>query len=140
MARNDDGILKFVLFIVALSLFGGVLSFLFKGLIFLLPIVIIGGIINKSKLLDFFSKKSGYIEKESRPREETKESKERKVLKIAKNNKGKITPALLALETDMTLKESEAILDELTKEGYLQLEVYDSGTIEYICPDFLPKD
>lgn len=141
MARNDDGLLKFILLIIGISIFGGAISFLFKGLFFLIPIMIIGGFINKGRLIDFFGRRSGYIEKEQKePKEMSRSDKERKVLQIAKKNSGKITPALLALETDMTLKESEDILDELAKQGYLQLEVYDSGSIEYICPDFLPKN
>ncbi len=65
-------------------------------------------------------------------------SAEKKILRIAYNNKGKITPALIALETELSLNRAEEILNDMAKKGHVYVSVMEEGRIEYSFPDFLP--
>lgn len=63
---------------------------------------------------------------------------ERAILTVAKTEKGRITPALVALNTDAGLEEAQKALEEMVKHGYASMDVKDTGTVEYIFPEFLP--
>ncbi|MDR2552576.1 MAG: TM2 domain-containing protein [Treponema sp.] len=69
-------------------------------------------------------------------REEKKESPEKAILRMAKTNRGVITPADLALETDMTMEDAKKNLDALVRKGFAELRVRTSGGLVYVIPEF----
>lgn len=56
----------------------------------------------------------------------TVESKERRLLEALRDH-GELTPALAALETSLSVAESEKILRELAEGGYLEVHARDGG-------------
>lgn len=64
-------------------------------------------------------------------KKETNESKENKILKIAKKYNGRITVTQVALETDLSLEEAEKMLKDLVRKGYVNMNVNDNGVIIY---------
>ncbi len=63
---------------------------------------------------------------------------ERAILLVAKQEKGRITPALVALNTDTSLEDAQRTLEEMVKRGYAGMDVRDNGTVEYVFQEFLP--
>lgn len=72
-----------------------------------------------------------------KPREMSKEDRERLILKSAQKHKGVITPTMIAVESDLTIAQAEEILEDLARRGYASLEVRDTGGIEYRFPDLI---
>lgn len=64
---------------------------------------------------------------------------ERQVLTVAKAENGKVTPALIALKTELNTAKAEQILEHMVKKGYATIQVHASGHIEYEFPEFLPE-
>ena len=64
---------------------------------------------------------------------------EKQVLQTAKAEKGLITPALVALKTDLTMEKAAKILESMAQKGYATMHVNDSGRIEYEFPEFTPR-
>ncbi len=64
---------------------------------------------------------------------------EKQVLKTAKDEKGIVTPALVALKTSLSIKQAEKILEEMAKMGYTIMHVRDNGRIEYEFLEFTPR-
>ena len=64
---------------------------------------------------------------------------EREVLKAAKAANGKVTPALIALKTELDTEKAEQILEHMVKKGYATIQVRNSGGFEYEFPEFLPE-
>ena len=70
---------------------------------------------------------------------ETNESTlDRDILFVAKNEQGKVTPAIIALNTNISLEDASKALENMVKQGYATMEVRDSGTVEYVFPEFIP--
>lgn len=67
--------------------------------------------------------------------EEKKESIERVILRSAKKNQGRTTPAEVALEGDVTIDEAKKDLDKLVSKGFAEMRVTKAGTIVYVFPD-----
>lgn len=65
--------------------------------------------------------------------------KERTVLRLAKAETGRLTPAVVAVNSELTLDDAEAQLREFADKGYAELNVTEDGRIEYVFPEFLPK-
>ena len=63
---------------------------------------------------------------------------ERAILTTAKEEKGRVTPAMVALNTNVTLENAEKALEDMVRRGYASMDVRDSGTVEYVFPEFLP--
>ncbi|MBN1700066.1 MAG: hypothetical protein JW881_21325 [Spirochaetales bacterium] len=61
---------------------------------------------------------------------------EKVILSIAQKNKGKVTPALVALEADIGIEEAHKKLDELVRRGFVSMEVTKGGAVVYIVPEF----
>jgi uncharacterized membrane protein len=80
-------------------------------------------------------------ERAARPRAELKEeaSAEKQVLQAAKEERGLITPALVALRTELSIQEAEKLLDDMAQKGYAVMHVTDSGRVEYEFPEFVPR-
>ncbi|AEJ62450.1 hypothetical protein Spith_2195 [Spirochaeta thermophila DSM 6578] len=61
---------------------------------------------------------------------------EKEILLVARRHGGVLTPTILAVETELTLKEAEKMLEQLASKGYASMEITDSGRIEYHFPEF----
>jgi hypothetical protein len=71
---------------------------------------------------------------------EGKESLERSILKLAKENKGILSVSGVALAADVGLEEAKKALDALVSKGFAELRVRKSGTLAYTLPEFMGKD
>jgi len=69
-----------------------------------------------------------------------KESVERVILKMAKQNKGILTASELALAANISVEESKRDLDAMVSKGFAELRVRQSGVLVYTIPDFMDKD
>jgi len=61
---------------------------------------------------------------------------EKKVLLVAQQENGKVTPALIALKSDLSLDRAEKILEKMVKQGHATMNILDAGRIEYEFPEF----
>jgi TM2 domain-containing membrane protein YozV len=69
-----------------------------------------------------------------------KESPERVILKLAKENSGILTVSEVALGANITIDEAKKILDTLVTKGFAELRVRKSGSLVYVIPDMADKD
>lgn len=60
------------------------------------------------------------------------------VLRTAREKFGVLTPALLAVECNISIEEATAQLEYLATRGVCTVEVNSEGRIHYHFPDFLP--
>ncbi|MES2767255.1 MAG: hypothetical protein V4642_15370 [Bacteroidota bacterium] len=60
------------------------------------------------------------------------------VLRAAREKFGVLTPALLAVECNITIEEASAQLEYLAARGICTIEVNSEGRVYYHFPDFLP--
>lgn len=63
----------------------------------------------------------------------------RQILRIAKENSGRVTPALVTLNSALSLEDAERLLQSMTSKGYASMNVTDSGRIEYEFPEFADR-
>lgn len=63
---------------------------------------------------------------------------EKAILRIARDSGGRLTPSLVALESDMSVDQAEKALDELAKKGHASMQVRDDGRVEYEFSEFMP--
>ncbi|WP_028974111.1 TM2 domain-containing protein [Spirochaeta cellobiosiphila] len=68
---------------------------------------------------------------------ESKDTLERKVLKLAKKNNGVVSPSELALSSDISIEKAQAQLDKLVSKGFAEIKVRKSGSLVYFFPDFM---
>lgn len=61
---------------------------------------------------------------------------EKEVLKIAQMENGRVTPAVIALKSSLTIQRAEEVLQKLAARGYTSMEVTDDGRVEYEFPEF----
>ena len=73
------------------------------------------------------------------PKKSSIASIEKQILLAAKEEKGVVTPALIALKTELSIQEAEKKLDELAQNGYTQMQLRENGRIEYEFPEFMPR-
>jgi len=69
-----------------------------------------------------------------------KESVERVILKLAKQNKGILTASELALAANISVEDAKRDLDAMVSKGFAELRVRQSGVLVYTIPDFMDKD
>jgi TM2 domain-containing membrane protein YozV len=69
-----------------------------------------------------------------------KESVERTILRLAKENKGILTAGGLALRANISLEEAKKALDMLVSKGFAELRVRRSGTLVYALREFMDSD
>jgi TM2 domain-containing membrane protein YozV/predicted transcriptional regulator len=69
-----------------------------------------------------------------------KESIERVILRIAKQNKGLITASEVALEANVSMEDAKKDLDALVAKGFAELRVRKSGTLVYTLPELLDTE
>jgi hypothetical protein len=68
------------------------------------------------------------------------ETRERTVLRLARSESGRLTPAIVAVNSELTLDDAEKQLREFADKGYAELNVTDDGRIEYLFPEFLGRE
>jgi hypothetical protein len=69
-----------------------------------------------------------------------KETTERVILRIAKQNKGVITASELALEAGIPIETAKKDLDALVTKGFAELRVRKSGALVYTLPELMDSD
>jgi hypothetical protein len=75
-------------------------------------------------------------EKQLRAREAPELSGEKQVLKTAKEERGVVTPALVALKTSLSIAQAEELLENMAGRGHAVMHVSDQGRVEYEFPEF----
>ena len=63
---------------------------------------------------------------------------QKEVLRIARHHRGRVTAAVVALDTPLSMAESERTLDELVRNGHASIAIADDGRVEYEFREFLP--
>ncbi len=61
---------------------------------------------------------------------------EKEILRIAQEEGGRVTPALVALKTRLSAEKAEEILQRLVKNNHANMDVTSEGRIEYEFPEF----
>ena len=69
-----------------------------------------------------------------------KESPERVILKIAKENNGIVTVSDVSLGAHLSIEEAKKVLEALVTKGFAELRVRKSGSLVYVIPDMVDKD
>jgi TM2 domain-containing membrane protein YozV/predicted transcriptional regulator len=69
-----------------------------------------------------------------------KESVERAILRLAKQNKGIITASEVALEANIPIEEAKKTLEILVSKGFAEIRVRKSGTLVYTLPELMDSD
>ncbi|GMO26483.1 MAG: hypothetical protein Ta2F_02020 [Termitinemataceae bacterium] len=69
-----------------------------------------------------------------------KDSVERKILMLARRNRGIVSASETALEANIPIEEAKKQLEDMAKKGHAQLRVRSSGVIVYTFPDFMDED
>jgi hypothetical protein len=132
---------------LSMVLLFGVIAFVFGSRFWLIPMVFtgvlpvvrgisrVGGI--KSRLRTF-----GYEVEEENIGEpvinapQSRGKVESKILRAAQTHKGIITPAIVALETELPIEVVEKELQDFSSKGYASMEINENGRIEYHFDEF----
>jgi predicted transcriptional regulator len=69
-----------------------------------------------------------------------KETVERTILRLAKQNKGILTASELALDANIPMDEARKVLDTLVSKGFAELRVRKTGTLVYTIPEMMDDD
>ncbi|MHB9291657.1 hypothetical protein Holit_00735 [Hollandina sp. SP2] len=69
-----------------------------------------------------------------------KETVERVILKLAKENKGILTASEVALGANISMDEAKKNLDTLVSKGFAEIRVRKSGTLVYTLPELMDTD
>jgi TM2 domain-containing membrane protein YozV/predicted transcriptional regulator len=69
-----------------------------------------------------------------------KETVERTILKLARENKGVITASEVALAANISINQAKKELDALVSQGIAELRVRKTGTLVYTLPEILDRD
>ena len=69
-----------------------------------------------------------------------KERPEQTALKVAKENKGILTVADVAIAADIPMEEAKKLLESMVSRGFAELRVRKGGSLVYVIPDMLDKD
>jgi TM2 domain-containing membrane protein YozV/predicted transcriptional regulator len=69
-----------------------------------------------------------------------KETVERTILRLAKQNKGVLTASEVALEANISMDEAKKVLDTLVNKGFAELRVRKTGTLVYTLPELMDSD
>ncbi len=70
------------------------------------------------------------------PEADTKTEAERKILMLARSEGGLVTPAMVALKTDLSLDKAGEVLEDLARRGYAGMQVKEDGRVVYSFPEF----
>jgi len=69
-----------------------------------------------------------------------KEPVEQVILRLARQNRGVITPTEVALEANIPLEDAKKALETLVSQGFAELRVRKSGTLVYTLPEIMDSD
>jgi TM2 domain-containing membrane protein YozV len=69
-----------------------------------------------------------------------KETVERVVLRLAKQNKGILTASEVALEANISIEAAKKDLDAMVTKGFAELRVRKSGALVYTVPELMDSD
>ena len=69
-----------------------------------------------------------------------KDSVERVILRLAKDNKGILTASELALAGNISVEDAKRDLDAMVSKGFAELRVRQSGALVYTIPDLMDRD
>jgi len=69
-----------------------------------------------------------------------KDSPERAILKLAKENKGILSVSEVALAAEISIEEAKSRLETLVTKGFAELRVRKSGSLVYVITDMADKD
>ena len=72
--------------------------------------------------------------------QEKKETPERLILKLAKENKGILTVSDVAIGVDIPIEQAKKLLDALVTKGFAELRVRKTGSLVYVITDMADKD
>lgn len=61
---------------------------------------------------------------------------EKTILRVAKKNKGQVTPGEVAIEGELSVDEARKELDKLASQGAAEVRVRSSGLVVYFFPEF----
>jgi predicted transcriptional regulator len=68
------------------------------------------------------------------------ETVERVILKLAKQNRGIITPTEVALEARVSIEDAKKALEALVSKGFAEIRVRTSGSLVYTLPELMDSD
>jgi hypothetical protein len=68
------------------------------------------------------------------------DSVEKQLLRLAKKNKGILSPSEVALESDISIDQAKRELEALVSKGIAEIRVRSSGAIVYTFPEFMDGD
>ena len=71
------------------------------------------------------------------PRQNRERLAEQAILRAAQRDRGRVTPATVALASDLSMEEAEKRLTDMARKGYASLQVRDDGRVEYEFAEFL---
>ncbi|CAH0119359.1 hypothetical protein PAE9249_01859 [Paenibacillus sp. CECT 9249] len=130
-------------FIFILGLIAAVFKFIAENIWTILWVL--GGIVILAALIYVgvkYSKniKQKLIEKGKVQFDEKYEENERLILQIAAKHKGYVTPADIALRTDLSLEAAKGYLDYLKRKGFARLRIADNGSYVYQFTDLLSEE
>jgi hypothetical protein len=77
---------------------------------------------------------------EARVVRQEKETVERVILKLARDNKGVLTPSEVALAASISIDEAKKDLDSLVSKGFAEIRVRKTGTLVYTIPEMMDRD
>ena len=135
MAGKNKGQDEFITGLVIAVVFG--FLFLSRGSIWIFPFIFIG-IMPALRGLSRMRKRDPQIGEQWQEDKLSLVAKEKKILSVAASEGGKVTPAIVALKTTLSIEEAENILSDLTRRGYASMEINQAGRIEYHFPEFMP--
>ena len=138
VASKRTGIAELFSGLGAVALFGAIYA-LTGGSIFIFVGVIVGVLPAIRGLSKLLQARVGSQERKQFQAAQS-ETRERVVLRLAKAESGRLTPAIVAVNSELTLDDAEAQLREFVDKGYTELNVTEDGRIEYVFPEFLPRE
>jgi len=69
-----------------------------------------------------------------------KDSIERVILRVAKENRGILSASEVALAADISVEDAKRDLDAMVSKGFAELRVRQSGALVYTIPDLMDRD
>jgi hypothetical protein len=114
----------------------GLAWFFTHGWFFIFPLVFAGLL----PMIDGISKLGRWRRGRELDYKPARQSVEKQILLVAKQNKGRVTPALVALHVDLPLEKVEKTLSDMAKKGFVEMHVTSNGRIEYLFHDFADFD
>ena len=131
MAKKKGAVESIISGVSFIAIFGVLWAFM-GGWWWIFPLMFAGVVPTLGGL-----RRLGFERAQGRVRPEQRQAlAEKEVLKIAQAEGGTVTPAMVALKSNLTIERAEEVLQTLAKKGYTNMEVTDDGRVEYEFPEF----